>query len=35
MYNIQTIEQTMKTLKLGGLAKEWRSVQYQNAEQYM
>ena len=29
------IEQTMRTLKLGGLAKEWRNVQYHNAEQYM
>jgi DNA replication protein DnaC len=31
----QSIEQTMKTLKLGGLAKDWRSVEYQNPEQYM
>ena len=25
----------MKTLKLGGLAKEWRNVEYRNPEQYM
>jgi DNA replication protein DnaC len=25
----------MKTLKLSGLAKDWRSVEYQNPEQYM
>jgi DNA replication protein DnaC len=25
----------MRTLKLGGLAKEWRSVKYQDSEQYM
>lgn len=31
----QSIEQTMRTLKLGGLAKEWRSVEYRNTEQYM
>jgi len=30
-----TIEQTMRSLKLGGLAKEWRNVAYQDAEQYM
>ena len=29
------IEQMMRTLKLGGLAKDWRSVEYQNAEQYV
>ena len=29
------IEQTMKTLKLGGLAKEWRTVEYRDNEQYM
>jgi len=33
--SLQTIEQTMKTLKLGGLAKEWRSVTYHDTEQYM
>jgi DNA replication protein DnaC len=31
----ESIEQTMKTLKLGGLAKEWRKVEYRDAEQYM
>jgi len=30
-----TIEQTMRTLKLSGLAKDWRNVEYHNAEQYM
>ncbi|NLL78494.1 MAG: ATP-binding protein [Clostridiales bacterium] len=29
------IEQYMRTLKLGGLAKEWRSVDYINTEQYV
>lgn len=29
------IEQTMRTLKLGGLAKEWRNITYHNNEQYM
>lgn len=33
--NMEIIEQTMRTLKLGGLAKEWRSVTYNNNEQYM
>ena len=33
--SLQSIEQTMRTLKLSGLAKDWRSVQYQNPEQYM
>lgn len=33
--NLQSIEQTMRTLKLGGLAKEWRSVTYRDNEQYM
>lgn len=33
--SLQSIEQTMKTLKLGGLAKEWRSVAYHDPEQYM
>ncbi len=32
---IENIEQTMRTLKLGGLAKEWRNVVYQDSEQYM
>lgn len=31
----QSIEQTMRTLKLGGLAKEWRTVEYSETEQYM
>ena len=30
-----TIEQTMRSLKLGGLAKEWRNVAYCDTEQYM
>lgn len=29
------IEQMMRTLKLGGLAKDWRSVEYHNTEQYV
>lgn len=29
------IEQYMRTLKLGGLAREWRSVEYTNPEQYV
>ena len=33
--SLENIEQTMKTLKLGGMAKEWRKVEYQNSEQYM
>jgi DNA replication protein DnaC len=33
--NLQSIEQTMRTLKLGGLAKEWRDVPYHDSEQYM
>jgi len=33
--NLQSIEQTMRTLKLGGLSKEWRSVVYHDNEQYM
>jgi DNA replication protein DnaC len=32
---LPSLEQTMRTLKLSGLAKDWRSVQYQNPEQYM
>ncbi len=31
----QNLEQTMRTLKLGGMAKDWRSVKYQNNEQYL
>jgi len=33
--NQQNIEQTMRTLKLGGLAKDWRNVPYHDPEQYM
>ena len=33
--SLPNIEQTMRTLKLSGLAKEWKSVKYQNPEQYM
>ena len=29
------IEQYMRTLKLGGMAKEWRSVEYTDTEQYV
>jgi DNA replication protein DnaC len=32
---IESIEQAMRTLKLGGLVKEWRNVEYRDAEQYM
>ena len=32
---MESIEQTMRTLKLGGLAKEWRNVAYRDSEQYM
>ena len=31
----EQIEQYMRTLKLGGLAKEWRSVEYKDTEQYV
>ena len=33
--SLESIEQTMRTLKLGGLAKEWRSIEYHDNEQYM
>jgi DNA replication protein DnaC len=33
--SFESIEQTMRSLKLGGMAKEWRSVKYQEPEQYM
>ncbi|MDR1705475.1 MAG: IS21-like element helper ATPase IstB [Clostridiales bacterium] len=33
--NLPSIEQTMRSLKLGGLAKEWRTVAYHDKEQYM
>lgn len=29
------IERTMRTLKLGGLAREWRQVEYRDTEQYV
>ena len=31
----EQIEQMMRTLKLGGLAKEWRSVEYTDNGQYV
>ena len=31
----EQIEQYMRTLKLGGMAREWRSVEFQNKEQYI
>jgi len=33
--SLQSIEATMRTLKLSGLAKEWRSVVYHDSDQYM
>jgi len=33
--SLPSIEQTMKTLKLGGMAKEWRNLVYHDSEQYM
>jgi len=33
--SFDNIEQTMRSLKLGGLAKEWRSVAYRDNEQYL
>ena len=33
--SLQSIEAAMRTLKLGGLAKEWRNVEYHDSEQYM
>ena len=33
--NLGSIEQTMRILKLGGLAKEWRNVDYHDNEQYL
>lgn len=33
--SLPSIEQTMRSLKLGGLAKDWRSVIYRDNEQYM
>ena len=29
------LEQTMRSLKLGGMAKDWKNVKYQNDEQYL
>lgn len=29
------IEQMMRTLKLGGLAKDWREIEYHDTEQYV
>lgn len=29
------IEQTMRSLKLGGMAKEWQSIEYRDSEQYL
>jgi DNA replication protein DnaC len=31
----ESLEKTMRTLKLGGLAKEWRNVPFKDKEQYM
>lgn len=31
----EQIEQYMRTLKLGGMVREWRSVAFQNTEQYV
>jgi len=33
--SLQSIEQTMRTLKLGGMAKEWHKVVYHDNEQYI
>jgi len=33
--SLESLEQTMRTLKLSGMAKEWRNVQYRDPEQYM
>lgn len=33
--SLPSIEQTMRSLKLGGLAKDWRNVTYRDNEQYM
>lgn len=33
--SLQSIEQTMRTLKLGGMAKEWRGIPFHDTEQYM
>jgi len=31
----EELEQMMRQVKLGGMAKEWRSVQFENTEQYV
>ena len=31
----EEIELMMRQVKLGGMAKEWRSVQFENTEQYV
>jgi hypothetical protein len=31
----EQIEQYMRTLKLGGMARDWRSVRYTDTEQYV
>ena len=31
----EQIEQYMRTLKLGGMAREWRGVEFQDKEQYV
>jgi DNA replication protein DnaC len=33
--SLNNIEQTMRTLKLGGMAKDWRNVEYHSSEQYL
>lgn len=33
--SLPSIEQTMRTLKLGGMAKDWRDVEYRDNEQYL
>ena len=33
--SLPSIEQTMRSLKLSGMAKDWRNVEYRNNEQYM
>jgi DNA replication protein DnaC len=32
---LSSLEQTMRTLKLGGMAKEWHNVEYRDNEQYL
>jgi DNA replication protein DnaC len=33
--NLPSLEQTMRSLKLSGLARDWRSIEYRDHEQYM